>query len=205
MGNRITTPHDLPGLTGLVLGGGSSTRMGQDKSSFNYHGRPHRQYAFDMLSCFCNKTFYSVKTLDHKLHLPQIEDTYDFGGPLNGIVSAMSRLPGFALITVPVDMPNVNLKVISWLIDQRNLKSFATTYKGQGQIEPLLTIWEPHSYKIIVDSVKGGNFSPKNILENNNVNYVELKKSILNINTPEQKDDYISRIRDGRIPRSLRQ
>ncbi len=48
-------------LYGLVLMGGSSTRMGRDKAAIQYHDRPQAQYLFELVSSFLPNTFVSVR------------------------------------------------------------------------------------------------------------------------------------------------
>ena len=48
-------------LYGLVLAGGRSTRMGQDKSLISYHGKAQREYMADLLGQWCSRTFISCR------------------------------------------------------------------------------------------------------------------------------------------------
>ncbi len=48
-------------LYGLVRSGGKSTRMGNDKGMIVYHGIPQREYLYNLLGSFCERTFMSVR------------------------------------------------------------------------------------------------------------------------------------------------
>jgi hypothetical protein len=48
-------------IKGLVLVGGKSTRMGQDKSELNYHGKPQKEFVKELLENNHLETCYSVE------------------------------------------------------------------------------------------------------------------------------------------------
>jgi molybdopterin-guanine dinucleotide biosynthesis protein A len=48
-------------LNGLILAGGKSVRMGQDKSLIEYHNVSQREYLFAMLKEFLRFRFYFLQ------------------------------------------------------------------------------------------------------------------------------------------------
>jgi molybdopterin-guanine dinucleotide biosynthesis protein A len=72
-------------LNGLILAGGKSTRMGQDKGMIDYHGKPQREYLVDLLKPYCLEVFISSK---ENIKQNTIADHFDLDSPLNGILSA---------------------------------------------------------------------------------------------------------------------
>lgn len=80
-----------PQLNGLVLAGGQSLRMGQDKGAINWHGKPQREYVADLLQPVCNEVFISCRPeQQHNLQgdYPTLPDRFTGLGPFGAILSA---------------------------------------------------------------------------------------------------------------------
>lgn len=173
-------------LNGLILAGGKSIRMGQDKSMINYHGKPQREYLVDLLEPYCMEIFISSK---ENIKQNTIVDHFDLDSPLNGVLSAFHFDPATAWLTVPVDMPYLNSQAIEFLLDHRDPKKVATCFlDSDGKLpEPLVTVWETKSKPLLFDFYNSGGFSPRKFLEENDVQLLQAPdpKLLLNINTTE--------------------
>jgi molybdopterin-guanine dinucleotide biosynthesis protein A len=74
------------------------------------------------------------------------------------------------------------------LLEKRNPSKVATAIKGKGNafVEPLITIYEPKAYPILLQYLAQGYSCPRKMLINSDVEIVEIDASlILNVNTPE--------------------
>ncbi len=184
-------------LYGLVLGGGKSTRMKQDKSLLNYHGKPQIQFGYDLLKFYCGRTFVSNRKDQASIAghegLPQIHDDENFGaiGPLAGILSAMKAFPGVAWLVLACDLPYLTPKVIEYLIAHRDPKFMATAFiSSHDQLpEPLCAIYEPSSQPVILEFLRQGINCPRKIMiKSANVCLLQLedKTALDNINNPDE-------------------
>jgi molybdopterin-guanine dinucleotide biosynthesis protein A len=182
-------------IYGLILTGGKSSRMGEDKSYIDYHGRPQVEYMFDILARHCDKVFTSVYQ-GQKLagELNPLADQFEMKGPMNGILTALAHNQDKAWITVAVDMPNVDEHVIERLIHERKREKVATCFYNEAEKfpEPLLTLWEPKAFPLLNQFVATGRISPKEFLMQNDVHLIipKNKNIILNINSKEEYRDY---------------
>lgn len=174
-------------VKGLVLVGGKSTRMGTDKSILNYYGKPQKIYVKELLESNNLQTFYSVeKPSENSI---EIYDTFLNLGPFGGICSAFQKDSNSAWLVLASDVPFVDDKLIKLLLKKRNPSKIATTIKGKGKQfpEPLITIWEPKSYPILLQYLAQGYSCPRKILINSDVEIVEVDDDLIrNINTPEE-------------------
>lgn len=181
-------------MNGLILAGGRSSRMHYDKELVIYHGKPQREYLIDLLHLFCTDVFISCG----KEKMPNVKncitDHYDLDSPLNGILSAFQFDPETAWLTVPIDMPNIDKKVIEYLLKNRDTHKAATCFTdSEGeQPEPLLTLWEAKSKPMLFDFFNSGGFSAKKFLQENDVNIISCPDPqwLVNINTEEELMKY---------------
>jgi molybdenum cofactor guanylyltransferase len=181
-------------LNGLVLAGGKSTRMGQDKGAMHWHGKEQRFYMADLLLPFCKQVFISCRreqetgvTKEGYLVIP---DAYESLGPYGAILSAFKHDKDTAWLVVACDLPLLDYITISQLINERDTSYIATTFKSphDGLPEPLVTIWEPFSYQILLASLSKGYQCPRKALINNDVKIIQPESTLAltNVNTPEE-------------------
>jgi len=184
---------NFPLLNGLVLAGGKSRRMGQDKGKINYHGKPQREHAFDLLSICCERTFLSCRpdqSADPDLFgMPLIFDSFLGLGPFGAIASAFRENPNTAWLVVACDLPLLDQKSLDYLIQHRNPSKVATAFNSPDNEfpEPLITIWEPRSYPILLSFLTQGYSCPRKVLINSEVALVDAPDTrvLTNVNSPE--------------------
>ena len=186
-----------PELFGLLLMGGKSTRMGRDKGLIDYHGKPQREYAADLLSVHTTKTFLScradqVEDTDSAFEL--LSDTFLGLGPYGGILSAFQQHPNKAWLVMAVDLPKMDKEGIQELVNGRNISKIATAFLNpESQFpEPLITIWEPKSYPILLDFLAQGFSCPRKVLINSDIQMLTSKhpEKLMNVNSPSDLDGF---------------
>ena len=177
----------IPKINGLVLVGGKSTRMGTDKSQLNYFGKPQKEHVKELLERNNLKTYYSVQNdagIENEIH-----DAFLNLGPFGGVCSAFQKDPNSAWLVLATDVPFVNDELIQLLLSKRNPSKVATAIKGKGKefVEPLITIYEPKAYSILLQYLAQGYSCPRKPLINSDVEIVEVDDDLIrNINTPEE-------------------
>lgn len=184
-------------LNGLILSGGMSARMGHDKSLIEYHNMSQREYLFNVLKNFCATVFTSCKiTHTVPIRFNPLPDQFNFDSPMNGILTAFSHDALAAWLTVPIDMPLIDVEIISYLIRKRDASKVATCFfDSEGKDpEPLVAIWEPRAYPLMLNFYKSGKISPRDFLKNEEVNIIQIpdRNALVNINSPEELDKFRS-------------
>ena len=182
-------------LNGLILAGGKSLRMGHDKSLIEYYDKSQREYLFAMLKNFCASVFTSCKkTQTVPPHLNPLTDLYDFESPLNGIMTAFSHDSIAAWVTVPVDMPLIDVEIVSYLLKKRDASKVATCFFDSDgkKPEPLVAIWEPHAYPLLQKFQAAGKISPRDFLSKHDAHIIQIpdRNALANINSPEELENF---------------
>ena len=189
-------------LYGLVLSGGKSTRMGQDKGLISYHGIPQREYLYNILNTVCDKAFMSIRG-DQKEDIESgfntILDKDEFRGPYNGLLSAHKEYPSAAWLVLACDLPLMDESALRELIAQRDNSKLATAYanKENPLPEPLCAIWETSALSSSIDHLEAGNGTcPRKFLINNNVSLVfpERAEVLLNANSQEDYQEALQKL-----------
>jgi len=188
----ITAP-----VHGLVLAGGHSKRMGVDKGALDYHGKPHREYTADQVAKFSTKTFLSCRAEQQgeiETMYETIPDTFVGLGPYGAILSAFRYNPNVAWLVAACDLPMLDRATLEHLVSKRDPQRFATAFRNNqdGLPEPLIAIWEPRSYAVLLNALGQGRCCPRKVLIHENVKLLDPLNpdALINANTPEDSERF---------------
>lgn len=187
--------HAPAPLYGLLLSGGASQRMRQDKAVLAYRGEPQLLRAWRLLEAATERAFVSVRDSQRddllRAGLPQIVDTYDAIGPAAGILSAQARYPEAAWLVLACDLPLLDSGTLRQLIDARDPHADATVFTSNhdGLPEPLCAIWEPSSHARLLQRYQDGSYCPRKALIQSSIKLLPAPGDALdNVNTPEERE-----------------
>ncbi|MEI8347582.1 MAG: NTP transferase domain-containing protein [Pseudomonadota bacterium] len=198
MNTAISSGH-IP-ILGLILAGGESKRMGEDKSALCYHHKDQAHYLFDLVSSFCDRAYVSCrseqKTLPHLRDLPNIVDRYALG-PLGGILSAFEFNPKAIWLVVACDLPYISAATLKELFQGHDPDKLATAFINleKNWPEPLCTLYSPKFYPLLKEYLAEGIKCPRRILTlcQNAIKSLVPQDSqwLKNFNTKEEKNEFL--------------
>ena len=177
-------------LYGLVLAGGRSRRMGQDKTSLAWAGTTLREHQVQLLSHHLDPVFLSCRpdqTADFAGIAPLIPDQGSSIGPMSGLLAAWSAHPAVAWLVIPVDMPYLTARELDLLIERRDPSRLATLYRDpDGRWQPLVAIWEPASADLFRQAQAAGNFKIQSMIQEDKIEVVPVSRTAAfhNLNHP---------------------
>jgi len=187
-------------LHGLVLAGGKSQRMGEDKSQLKYYDKPHSIYIADLMKPYCSQTFLSKRPGQSEIqptNYQVLEDTFIGLGPFGAILSAFKSYPNHAWLTLACDLPYIDDQTIQQLIQKRNPGKLATCFHNNETAfpEPLITIWEPRAYPVLLEYLSQGYSCPRKVLINSDIEeiHIENQKVLSNANN---KESYLAAVNE---------
>ena len=181
-------------LYGLVLAGGGSSRMGEDKARLEIReGVSQLDWSLRALSPFCHTVWISVRDEDRSKELAvpaegAVYDEVDIPGPMAGIIAGLKRAGGSAIFALACDMPYVDVAALLQLKSQRARDSLATCFLGSdGKPDPMCAIYEAAALSELEERASKEWFSLRRFLEGAQVERVKLSQSewLASVNTPQ--------------------
>ena len=164
-------------ITGVILAGGKSSRMGFcDKALIRLGGTPLIEHVIRNSSNQVGQLVISANRNPEKfeyLELPLIPDIKQaYAGPLVGILSAMYWMISAGkgpdstyLACFPVDVPCFPDTLIKQLTRALETQCKRVAWsEGRGQTQPLFSLWSLETLPVIEQAVANGQFGPKLIM-----------------------------------------
>lgn len=178
---------------GLVLTGGKSSRMNEDKALISYKGRPHAEYMYEILSSYCESVFISSRKDQWQgtsLHsYPAIYD--DGNGPLQAMKEAFEKYPDVNWFVVACDLVHFNHTTVETLLSHLDEEKLATAYRNvEGNFpEALCAIYTPQILDVFRSAHDQDIRCPVKAIKNQNIVLVEPVSEInlMNVNTPQDR------------------
>ena len=165
-------------FSGIILAGGQSKRMGQDKGLVKYKGKLLVEYAIDLLTPFCESVVISANNPKYETFgLPVIHDEKKNIGPVGGLLASLSKSKYDYNIVLSCDMPFLNSAAVDLLIKNTKEASCYIPVHNKG-IEPLFGIYNRSFIHTLSDAANNGNYKLMSTLNNSETIYVDFNSLI---------------------------
>ncbi len=184
-------------VSGAILAGGQSQRMGQDKASLLFDGEPLLLRIVRLMRGVVTNLAV-IGPLERATLLPDIPvipDRWPNCGPLGGIATALhASLSSQGVVVVGCDMPFLNPVLLRHLITLVS-EADAVVVRLDGQKHPLHAVYQQRCLPILEAQLAVGDLRVHQFLTQINVRYVETPEldqfdpthlSTFNCNTPEE-------------------
>ena len=185
----------IKSVTGAILAGGKSSRMGRDKALLEIDGKPFIQRIAETLrQIFDHVVIISGHGENYKfLNLPIYNDVYRNCGPLGGVHSALTHSTTKSVFIVPCDLPFLSPDVVRSILSSHAWTA-ATVPTAFGCIQPLCGVYTRRCLPLLEEHLKRGQFKVHRFLESAAAAFVtlphrtdlEISSLIANINSVEE-------------------
>jgi molybdopterin-guanine dinucleotide biosynthesis protein A len=135
------------GAIGAVLAGGDGRRIGGDKAVVELDGRPLLHYPLAVVRAALGNAAVVAKS---DTALPPLDpgvaiwlEADEPHHPLAGILHALLRARGRAVVVVAGDMPFVTRSLVAALARERARGALAVVPRAAGRLQPLCARYEP--------------------------------------------------------------
>jgi len=107
----------MKAVTGYVLAGGRSSRMGQDKALLRLHGRTLIERAIDKLRMVADGVCILGDRQNLREYAEVVPDLRESCGPLGGAEAALANAGTEWVLLMAVDMPFVPAGLLRWMVN----------------------------------------------------------------------------------------
>lgn len=153
-------------ISAVLLAGGQSRRMGRDKATVKWRGRPLWEWQVEKLRALRpEKIFVSART-DVPWRPVDVEILLDpppSRGPLTGLAAALASIETDHLLAVAVDMPFMTTVHLRGLCDRAS-DGMGVIPMIDGKAEPLCAIYPKEARPVFLEALQGDNFSLQPIM-----------------------------------------
>ncbi len=148
-------------IIAVLLAGGESRRMGCDKATLLWRGRPLWQWQIEKLRALHPEKILLSARPDLSWRPSDVElilDAPPSRGPLSGLAAALASIETDHLLALAIDMPFMTTEHL------RLLCSLATDGMGvipmiDGKAEPLSAIYPKEAREAFQEALQSGNYS----------------------------------------------
>lgn len=153
-------------ITGAILVGGRSRRLGRDKATFPLAGRPLARWLTDALSPLVHKCWLvSNQPLKHlELGLPLLIDVLPGRGALGGLLSVMLLTNGSHVFLSACDTPFVQPALLKAMLAQVRRGVDAVVCRSSKGLEPLPGLFSCRLLPIIQTQIHSGDLRLRTLL-----------------------------------------
>lgn len=146
-------------ITGIVLAGGKSRRMGTEKGLLKFGGKHLIEHAIAMLEKVCGHIIISENS-----------DTYDFlgytvyadiipnSGPMGGIYTGLMNSETDLNLVLSCDMPFISEELLNCLINNSEGFDVAVPWHGDRKFEPMCALYNKSSLPVLKKFIEDKNY-----------------------------------------------
>jgi molybdopterin-guanine dinucleotide biosynthesis protein A len=181
-------------ITGVILAGGKSSRMGTDKALLKLDGRPFVSHVATTLQAMFDRVILvaNMPATYGFLGLETIGDIYRECGPLGGIHSALVSAGDSDIFVSACDTPFVTGELVRYIVDfESNAPVRIPSFKQQ--LHPLCGIYTQNCLPAIVERLESRRLRVMAFVESIQAAVIPISPDLLfyredlfaNFNTPE--------------------
>jgi molybdopterin-guanine dinucleotide biosynthesis protein A len=186
----------MPHVSGVVLAGGKSRRMGgSPKALIPFGERPLIQHIVDALGSVLPDCLIVTNSpeLYGFLGLPMVGDAFPEGGSLGGIYSGLRAAPGEAAICVACDMPFLAPRLIAYLAGRAG-EADVVIPEAAGELQPLHAVYSKACLPAMEHRLRAGRLKVVGFFDEVRVlrvpaetvaQYAVPELAFMNLNTPD--------------------
>jgi molybdopterin-guanine dinucleotide biosynthesis protein A len=175
-------------ITGIILAGGKSSRMGTDKALIDVNGKKLIEYSIAVMKAICHHVIISANDpVYEEFGLPVVADNFKDIGPMAGLEACLRYSKTQVNLVAPCDSPFLNINLFREIL--KNIEGHEATVPilKDGKVEPLAGCYSKEALPAIIQQIEKGDYKLQNLLKAINTKYIAITDTncLANINTPQ--------------------
>lgn len=184
-------------VTGILLAGGMSRRMGSDKGQLKLGGHMLYRYGLSCLEKVCPEILISSsRDLPGTSGYTRVTDAWKNCGPLGGIHACLLQSRSEINLVLAYDMPLVTAGLLSYLLDHSKGAEIVAPLPAGGKPEPLCAVYHKSLIPRIEEQLGSGELAVNRLFSNAATVFVPVEPGMpffqenifLNVNHPADLD-----------------
>jgi len=199
LGNRwvVRMPATL-----IILAGGGSSRMGQDKTMLPIAGKPMIKHIYEQLRPYFAQTLVSSNNAAAHdfLGATVVADDVAGRGPMMGVVSALRASANDVNFVIACDMPEIDTALMRAILRLAGDYDAVVPRVGADLYEPLFAVYKKSALPAMEELLRSGNNKIIDSHSRCRVRYVDLPgRQFRNINTKAEYSGLVEEETDAGI------
>jgi len=161
------------GITGIILAGGKSSRMGSDKGLILFNGKPMVSYSIELMKEFCDRIIISTSNPEYaQFGYELIPDIYPDKGPLGGLYTCLKESNSEINLCLPCDVPLMFRGILQKLTDESDSQSCIVPLTPLP--EPLIAVYPSAVIPVLEQMLNEGTYKMASIYDCFPTKYINL-------------------------------
>ncbi|WP_370476616.1 molybdenum cofactor guanylyltransferase [Tamlana flava] len=129
-------------ISGIILAGGKSSRMGTDKGFLSFKGKLFIEHSIDALNPLVSEIIIiSDNAAYDAFKLRRIEDEIKDAGPLAGLYSGLKQSKTEYNLVLSCDIPLITSEILTLLIEAVDVNSEVIHIESKNKTMPLIALY----------------------------------------------------------------
>lgn len=188
---------DKKNITGIILAGGKSSRMGTDKGFLKLNGKLFIEHSIAAMKPLVSQIMIVSNNPEYDaFKLKRVEDIIKNSGPLAGIYSGLHHSETEYNLVLSCDIPLIKTSVLEKLIEANDEVSGIIQIVSNNRQMPLIALYkktcEATFYKLLQNDERRLHVAINQCKVKNVILNSEFEIFTENINTPEELENIVN-------------
>lgn len=178
-------------VTGVLLAGGKSRRMGKDKAQLEFSGQTMFERALKLLQLNFTAVLIAGERPDlSQPDVPALPDIYP-GSALGGLYTGLKAANSSWVFVAPCDMPYPDQRIVELLLQNRNGYD-AVVPRTPAGYEPVFALYHKNCLSQMEAMLQQDQYRIYDFYQRINIRYIDppelpegWQRSLINVNTPD--------------------